>query len=207
MRFSFYRPRDIIAYLSILGHYSKDGQECFSVVDFKDSQVQRDYSNYLLGEIKDNLSFYHGSNDFDMFRNFFMFIKKSVNERDRTFGYSDYIAAFDDFVQHNQNQATEISQIFKTADHFLQMLFELTMLGGSETETFAFFGKASDLAGTDTLVDSALQAEVEIWRYNPTLLSKHPGVVDTLSLAASLSADDDARVEQAIDGLLSSLWG
>jgi DNA-binding MarR family transcriptional regulator len=86
-------------------------------------------------------------------------------------------------------------------------LSELTMLGGSETETFAFFGKASDLAGTDTLVDNVLQAEVEIWRYNPTLLSQHPGVVDTLSLATSLAADDDARVEQAIDELLSSLWG
>jgi len=84
-------------------------------------------------------------------------------------------------------------------------LSELTMLGGSFTKTFAFFGKIGELKGTALLVDDAAQAEVEIWHYNPVLLSRHPGVVDALSLAASLPAGDDERVEQAIDELLSVL--
>jgi len=86
-------------------------------------------------------------------------------------------------------------------------LSELTMLGDSQIETFAFFGKASDLIATDTLVDDSKQVEVEIWRYDPLLLSRHSGVIDTLSLIASLPTDDDERVEQSIDRLLKTLWG
>jgi len=85
-------------------------------------------------------------------------------------------------------------------------LSELTMLGNMETETFAFFGKADGLSGSDTLVDNLVQAEVEVWRYDPTLLSKSPSVVDALSLVASLPPDNDPRVEQSIDELLSNVW-
>jgi DNA-binding MarR family transcriptional regulator len=86
-------------------------------------------------------------------------------------------------------------------------LSELTMLGGPAITTFAFFGKAGDIAGTDALVDNAVQAEVEMWRYDPALLSKRPGVVDALSLFVSLPPDDDPRVEQAIEELLLDIWG
>lgn len=85
-------------------------------------------------------------------------------------------------------------------------LSELTMLGSTSTETFAFFGKVDALTGSDALVDNATQAEVEIWRYDPALLSKRPGVVDALSLVVSLPPDDDPRVEQSIDELLSKVW-
>jgi len=85
-------------------------------------------------------------------------------------------------------------------------LSELTMLSAPATETVAFWGKVGELAGTDTLVDNTEQVEIEVWYYNPTLLSKCPKVVDVLSLVASLPLDDE-RVEQAIYGLLSNLWG
>ena len=85
-------------------------------------------------------------------------------------------------------------------------LSELTMLGSPLTETFAFFGKADKLDGTDALVDNDVQAEVEIWRYNPAPLSKRAGVVDALSLAASLPPDDDPRTLQSIEEMLSNVW-
>ena len=87
-------------------------------------------------------------------------------------------------------------------------LSELTMLNSLETETFAFFGKADELAGTDALVDNTAQAEVEVWRYDPALLSKRrrPSVVDELSLVASLPLDDDPRVEESIEELLLNVW-
>jgi len=86
-------------------------------------------------------------------------------------------------------------------------LSELTMLGGTSIGTFAFFGKVGELSGTDSLVDNTAQAEIEIWRYDPVLLLKYPGVVDALSLVASLSHDDDPRVEESIDELLLKVWG
>ncbi len=86
-------------------------------------------------------------------------------------------------------------------------LAEMTRLSEPSTQTVAFFGKADGLQGTDTLIDNDAQAEVEIWKYNPALLSEMPGMVDPLSLAASLHAMDDARVEQAIEEMLKNLWG
>jgi len=86
-------------------------------------------------------------------------------------------------------------------------LSELTMLSGSSLNTYAFFGKADELKGTDTLVDNTEQAEIEIWRYDPVLLSKYPGVVDALSLIISLSSDDDPRVKESIEELLLKVWG
>jgi len=85
-------------------------------------------------------------------------------------------------------------------------LSELTMLGKPSREIYAFYEKTGKINGTDILVDQNEQAEVEVWRYNPTVLSSHPGVVDVLSLVASLLSDDDPRVEQSIDELLSEVW-
>jgi len=85
-------------------------------------------------------------------------------------------------------------------------LSKLTMLGSSELRTFAFYGKVNAPVGTDILIDTMAQAEIEIWHYEPTLLSKNPKIVDVLSLIASLEVNDDVRTEQAIDELLSDLW-
>lgn len=85
-------------------------------------------------------------------------------------------------------------------------LSELSMLNPPTVKTFAFYGKSGDLFGTDMLIDSDTQAEVELWRYAPTLLSLRPGMVDTLSLAASLQTLDDERVEQALEEALSGIW-
>ena len=49
----------------------------------------------------------------------------------------------------------------------LTALAELTKLNPPAVKTFAFFGKAGELTGTDTLIDSNTQTEVEIWRYAP----------------------------------------
>ena len=86
-------------------------------------------------------------------------------------------------------------------------LSEQTMLGEPPTKTFAFFGKAGDLTGTDTLVDNNTQVEIEYWKYDPVLLSQKPGIVDTLSLAVSMQTDNDPRVEQAVEQILNELWG
>jgi hypothetical protein len=89
----------------------------------------------------------------------------------------------------------------------ISALSELTMLNGATVKTVAYFGKATDLAGADTLIDSDAQLEVEVWRYDPALLSEKKGIVDVLSLAVSLQTSDDERVAQAVEEMLAALWG
>lgn len=84
-------------------------------------------------------------------------------------------------------------------------LAEYSMLAGPNIPVYAYFGKVSDLEGTDTPVDNK-QMEVEIWQYNPVLLSVRDGVADPLSVVTSLLGVDDPRVEMAVEDALDIVW-
>jgi DNA-binding MarR family transcriptional regulator len=84
-------------------------------------------------------------------------------------------------------------------------LAEYTMLNPPEVTAYAFEGKVNELPGTNTLVDADAQAEIEVWRYSPTLLSAKDNLPDPLSLWATI-ADGDARIELAKDELLKDIW-
>ncbi|MCL1873941.1 MAG: MarR family winged helix-turn-helix transcriptional regulator [Clostridiales bacterium] len=80
----------------------------------------------------------------------------------------------------------------------LSALAEYSMLAEPNVAIYAYFGKVSDIQGTDMLVDEG-QVELEIWQYDPVILSRLSGIADPLSVAVSLQNIDDPRVEQAIE--------
>lgn len=88
----------------------------------------------------------------------------------------------------------------------LSALSELTMLNPTTMTTFAYYRKTGEFEWSDTLIDSDSQAEVEVWKYPPTLLPRQAGIVDTLSMIASILPTDNERIEQAINEALSMLW-
>lgn len=51
-----------------------------------------------------------------------------------------------------------------------------------------------------------LQSRLQLWKYNPALLSESKNEVDILSLALSFLNDNDERIEEAIDQMLHDLW-
>lgn len=61
------------------------------------------------------------------------------------------------------------------------------------------------LTGAATLADTQTQATVEIWKYDPAILSKGKWV-DLLSLTAALGDNPDERTEAAIEELLEKYW-
>jgi DNA-binding MarR family transcriptional regulator len=84
-------------------------------------------------------------------------------------------------------------------------LAEYTMLNPPDLTTYAFYGRVDELRGTDALIDADAQAEVEVWRYVPTLLSVKEKLPDPLSLWTTLT-DNDARIEIAKNELLAGVW-
>lgn len=58
---------------------------------------------------------------------------------------------------------------------------------------------------TDYLLDPDIQSRLEIWKYNPFILSSN-NCVDPLSLFLSLADDPDERVEYALEKLLETIW-
>jgi len=47
------------------------GKETFLLSDFDNTHFRRAYSYYLLGEVKDHLSFYYDPHDYEIFLKYF----------------------------------------------------------------------------------------------------------------------------------------
>ena len=53
-------------------------------------------------------------------------------------------------------------------------------------------------------MDASAQVKVELWKYDPDILSGK-NAVDPLSLAMSLKDEPDERIEEAVDILLNKV--
>ncbi|MCL2300850.1 MAG: MarR family transcriptional regulator [Firmicutes bacterium] len=85
-------------------------------------------------------------------------------------------------------------------------LAEQSMLNPPNVEVYGMAKTIKPASATLQLIDGGKQCELEIWRYDPTILSgKHRA--DPLSLAMSLSRVRDERVEMSIDEMLKGVWG
>lgn len=131
LRYSFYRPRDIVAMMEAMRVTEKD-KVAFSADTFFSQAVKQATSEYLLGEIRDNLSFYYENSDFDLFRRFFEnhLIGKMRNER---FDYQYYCDCFADFISQFRSDA-DVPYIFKERDSFLQLLYEQNIIAWIEED-------------------------------------------------------------------------
>lgn len=123
LRWSYHRPRDILTFLDTLKENNKD-EEIFSIADFGDPATIREYSIYLLGEIKDQLSFYFSDGEYEIFLKFFEYLNGS-----NRFDYQDFQIAFKKYQQYVDNTITSPKPIFmETENIFLQFLFELNVI-------------------------------------------------------------------------------
>ena len=127
LRFSLYRPRDIITMMSILKDLFLERQrteaECFTGADFNDPEFRRRYSEYLLGEVKDHLSFYYTEDDYEAFLKFFEFLNGK-----HKFDYREYTSAFSKYIDFFSRNKTQRPKFCETHDTFLQFLYDLNIV-------------------------------------------------------------------------------
>lgn len=87
----------------------------------------------------------------------------------------------------------------------LTALSEKTMLNPPMLTAYACTSDTVPDKYDSELIDANEQAEIEVWKYNPCVLSAD-GIADPLSLAISLEDNNDERVEQMIENMLEKLW-
>jgi hypothetical protein len=129
LRYSFYRPRDIISYILILQEYvgqHRPNAHNFTEKDFE--KCQQSYSEYLLGEVKDHLSFYHSEADFEELTGFFRFL----NGKSR-FSWRDFQDAFKEYNLSIKHRVLTIKQLTESPEAFLQFLYGMNVIGYDET--------------------------------------------------------------------------
>ncbi|GAB6147023.1 P-loop ATPase, Sll1717 family [Desulfocicer niacini] len=124
LRWSYYRPRDIVTLLTLLQQFTEDKEKSeFSLEDFEASNFQRAYSNYLLGEVKDQLSFYYEEGDYEIFLKFFEFLRG----KDK-FSYEIFSNAYDEMSGYLNSIEKNLPQFMNSKNNFLQFLFDLNLL-------------------------------------------------------------------------------
>ncbi len=125
LRWSYYRPRDIVTMLELLKSNTNGDQAktSFSLTDFENPHFQREYSNYLLGEVKDHLSFYYGAEHYEIFLKFFEYLSGKDS-----FSYELYTAAFNKLQEHIRSVASDRPKFMATPNDFLQFLFDLNVI-------------------------------------------------------------------------------
>ena len=125
LRWSYYRPRDILVMLTLLKDNVADqpNKVTFTEDDFNNPHFQRQYSNYLLGEVKDHLLFYYGQDHYDIFLKFFEFLSGK-----NKFSYSFYLDAFEKLKVHMDSISATQPKFMATANDFLQFLFDLNVI-------------------------------------------------------------------------------
>jgi len=127
LRYALYRPRDVITMLSMIQErfisHSSDQNRVFTLKDFEDSTFKRNYSDYLLGEVKDQLSFYYSDQDYESFLKFFEFL-----EGKNKFTYAQYLNAFTEHKKFIDSSSNDEPRFMTTPEDFLQFLYDLNII-------------------------------------------------------------------------------
>lgn len=127
LRYSFYRPRDIIMMLEFLKDIaiekSQTGKTSYSFEDFDNPTFKRKLSDHLLGEIKDQISFYYNDEDYEFFLKFFELLQGSTR-----FNYEEYLDYHEGLISYINTTGRPIPNFMDSANQFLQFLYELNVI-------------------------------------------------------------------------------
>jgi len=127
LRNSFYRPRDILMMLEILTDNAKEksdlNKEAFTYEDFDSPDFKRKFANHLLGEMKDQISFYYNDDDYELFLKFFELLNGSTR-----FTYNEYLNTHKSLLEFIKTTERKVPYFMETANQFLQFLYELNVL-------------------------------------------------------------------------------
>ena len=135
LRYSFYRPRDIVQSLQLMQNYvarAEPEKSKFSRDSF--FRTQKEYSDYLLGEVKDYLSFYYSTVGFDDVVSFFAHLNGTSD-----FTWDAFKIAFGVHKKSLMNKDVSINEVTSNAEDFLQFLYSMNIVGYLEkTDNYVF---------------------------------------------------------------------
>lgn len=132
LRISLSRPRDIQTILKLQQNLMKDkglgdkGQFDYDV--FLSDAFQNNYSEYFLGSLKDQLSFYYSEEDYRHFKKFFDFFQEP------NFTFKQYLVAYEKFVNYICENATDIPKFVEEPKIFLQLLYDCNVIAAIEND-------------------------------------------------------------------------
>ena len=126
LKISLSRPRDILTIMILLQEEMKqanDSNICFTKKYFESYSFKNAYSEYLLSNIKDQLSFYYTQEDWEIFLRFFSLFNSKIE-----FKYEEYLAKYNEFLDIIFEKAKNLPEFIDTPEMFLQFLYDTNII-------------------------------------------------------------------------------
>ena len=125
LRYSLYKPRDILTMLNELVEMNEGDK--FSREDFA-TMIKTDYPHYLLGELKDYMLIYMDDDEYNIFQKFI----KSF--RTKRFTYKQFENNYKKFVNRQKEYNEQMPRKMRTPEDTLQLLYDTNIIGYREHE-------------------------------------------------------------------------
>lgn len=132
LRSSFQKPRDILTFIQVakdvavdrLGHRSSSQLPSEVVAN---PYFTKDYSVYLLGEVKNYAAFYMEQSDFSTYLKFFQYL-----DGQGEFTYQEFRTAFKRFQNWVRGEPLGATIYLRDAEALLQFFYDVNVIGYSE---------------------------------------------------------------------------
>ena len=131
LKLSFHKPRDILTYVRITKKFMdrKQGGSTnqFPVNISNEAAISREFSDYLLGEVKNYAAFYMRQEDFNKYLKFFQYLDGKPR-----FTMDEFRDAFGNFKGWANGEKFYATDYLRDAESLLQLLYDVNVIGYSE---------------------------------------------------------------------------
>lgn len=131
LRNTFQKPRDILTFIKISRSITlKNGKGSANVFPsdvVSSPQVKREFSDYLLGEVRNYAAFYMTQIDFTHYMKFFQYLDGKSR-----FDYPVFEGAYQKFNAWSQGETIKAREFLRDSESLLQFLYDVNIIGYSE---------------------------------------------------------------------------
>lgn len=144
LRSTFQKPRDLLTFIRIartvcIKRLGRGGDARFESDIVRNPDYTKEYSDYLLGEVRDYSDFYMAQEDFFLYIKFFQYLDGKGE-----FSFDDFTAAYERFKSWISGEKVQATEYLRDPEALLQFFFDVNVIGwretmGEEHEKFTHF--------------------------------------------------------------------
>lgn len=144
LRSTFQKPRDLLTFIRIarsicVKRLGRGTDTKFESAIIRHPDYTKDYSDYLLGEVRDYSDFYMTQEDFFLYIKFFQYLDGKGE-----FTFQDFTLAYERFKNWVSGEKVQATEYLRDPEALLQFFFDVNVIGwretmGEEHEKFTHF--------------------------------------------------------------------
>jgi hypothetical protein len=186
LRITFQKPRDMLTFLKIARKIEIErtagSGDAFSGGIIREPAFTREFSDYLLGEVRNYAAFYMTPIDFSHYLKFFQYLRGKG-----TFDFSEFSRAYEKFKEWSTGEEIRARDFLRDAEALLQFMYDVNIIGYKErtTETGNSFHHWSYRERTLNTLNPKVKAEA--------LLVLNPGIAKALDIGKVFTEQEKDR--------------